>query len=178
MKEEKSGRAKLALEIYDMLDSVIISAVAVLVIFTLVFRIFVVNGSSMYPTLKHGERLIVSDMFYTPRQGDIICFYSDYRDEVLVKRVIATAGQTVDITDDYRVVVDNKELDEDYIGDIDTRLLSTPMPYTVEEGRVFVMGDNRGDSLDSRDMRIGTVSENEILGKLVIRLFPRFGMVK
>ncbi len=176
--KENSGKSKVISELYDLLDSVVLSAVCVLAIFTLVFRIFVVSGNSMYPTLKDGERLIVSGLFYDPRPGDIICFYNEYKDEVLIKRVIATEGQTIDITDDYRVFVDGKELPEDYIGDIDTHRLSTQMPYTVEKDCVFVMGDNRGDSMDSRDTRVGTVHENDILGRLVIRLFPRFGIVK
>ena len=178
--EENNTKTKInwIAELYDLLDSVVLSAVCVLVIFTLVFRIFIVSGSSMFPTLKDGERLVVSDLFYEPEPGDIICFYNDYKDEVLVKRVIATAGQTVDISDDLRVLVDGKELPEDYIGDIDTRKMSTEMPYTVEENCVFVMGDNRGDSMDSRDVRVGTVNKNEILGRLIVRLFPRFGTVK
>lgn len=176
--KEKKEKSRDLFELYDLLDSVVLSAVCVLVIFTLVFRIFVVSGNSMYPTLKDGERLIVSDLFYEPEQGDIICFYNEFKDEVLIKRVIATEGQTVDITDDYRVFVDGKELPEDYIGDIDTHRLSTQMPYTVEKDRVFVMGDNRGDSMDSRDTRVGTVHKNDILGKLVLRLFPRTGTVK
>ena len=165
-------------EAYELLDSIVLSAVCVLVLFTLIFRIFVVSGDSMFPTLKNGERLVVSGLFYDPKPGDIICFYSDYKDEVLVKRVIATAGQTVDVSDDLRVYVDGKELPEDYIGYIDTRRMSTSLPYTVEENHVFVMGDNRGDSMDSRDVRIGTVSKNDIIGRLIIRLFPRFGRVK
>lgn len=165
-------------ELFELLDSVVLSAVCVLVIFTLIFRIFVVSGDSMFPTLKNGERLVVSELFYEPKPGDIICFYNDYKDEVLVKRVIATAGQTVDIGDDLRVYVDGKELAEDYIGDIDTRRMSTQLPYTVEDDCVFVMGDNRGDSMDSRDMRVGAVHKNDILGRLIIRLFPRFGTVK
>ena len=177
-KNETKTKINWLSELFELLDSVVLSAVCVLVIFTLIFRIFVVSGDSMFPTLKNGERLIVSGLFYEPKAGDIICFYNDYKDEVLVKRVIATAGQTVDISDDFRVFVDGKELPEDYIGDIDTRKMSTPMPYTVEDNCVFVMGDNRGDSMDSRDMRVGTVHKNDILGRLIIRLLPRFCTVK
>lgn len=178
MSNEKPAFRKFLIEIYELLDSVVISAVCVLILFTLFFRIFTVSGPSMNPTLKNGERLVVSDMFYTPKQGDIICFYNDYKDEVLVKRIIATAGQTVSISDDYNVLVDGEELKEDYIGVIDTHRYSTVLPYTVEENHVFVMGDNRGDSMDSRDIRIGTVNCDDILGRLIFRLFPRFGPVK
>ena len=75
-------------------------------------------------------------------------------------------------------MVDGVELSEDYIGEIDTSPRSLELPYTVEEGKVFVLGDNRNDSLDSRYVEIGTISEHDILGRLVIRLFPRFGLVK
>lgn len=165
-------------DIYEMLDSIVLSAVCVLVLFTLIFRIFIVSGPSMFPTLRDGERLVVSGLFYDPKPGDIICFYSDYKGEVLVKRVIATAGQTVDINEDNHVTVDGEVINEDYINNINTFNLSNRLPYTVEENHVFVMGDNRGNSMDSRDVRIGTVDKNDILGKLIIRLFPRFGKVK
>ncbi len=164
-------------EIFELLDSVVISAVCVLVIFTLLFRIFVVDGPSMDPTLSDGERLVVSNLFYEAKQGDIICFYSPNRKSVLVKRVIATEGQTVDISGGL-VYVDGKQLDESYITGVETFARSTQLPYTVEEGRVFVLGDNRGESMDSRYIEIGTVSENDILGRLVLRLFPRFGTVR
>lgn len=165
-------------ELYELIDSVAVSAVVVIFVFALIFRMFVVNGPSMNPTLLNGDRLIVSNLFYTPKQGDIICFYSDARDSVLVKRIIATEGQTVDIRDDYRVYVDGVELPEDYIGDIDTTERTLELPHTVEKGHVFVMGDNRNDSLDSRYEEIGTVDTHDILGRLVIRLFPKFGTVR
>lgn len=174
VKTKKNNPVK---DIYELLDSVIISAVCVLLIFTLLFRIFIVSGPSMDPTLADGERLIVSNLFYEPKQGDIICFYSKYRDEVLVKRVIATEGQTVDLIDGL-VYVDGKELDEDYIGNIDTNIRDVKMPHTVKEGCVFALGDNRSDSLDSRYNVIGDIDKNDILGKLILRLFPRFGTVK
>lgn len=176
--QSKKSKFNFAKEIYELLDSVVISAVFVLLVFTLIFRMFIVNGPSMDPTLSNGERLIVSNLFYHPKQGDIICFYSHNRDNVLVKRVIATEGQTVDINEKSRVVVDGVELNEDYIDDIVTSKRTLELPYTVEENHVFVMGDNRNDSLDSRYTDIGTISENDILGKLIIRLFPRFGFVK
>ncbi len=171
------SKPNIVRELYELLDSVVLSAVCVLLVFTFLFRIFIVSGSSMLPTLENNERIIVSDFMYKAKTGDIICFYSRSREEILVKRVIATAGQTVDITSDNRVTVDGIELEEDYLGNVYTLEKTTKLPYTVEQGRVFVMGDNRPDSLDSRYVEIGTISEDDILGKLILRLFPNFGKV-
>lgn len=164
-------------ELFELFDSMVLSAVFVLLVFTFVFRIFIVNGPSMKPTLNNEDRLIVSNLFYKPSNGDVICFYSDYKDEVLIKRVIATAGQTVDIGADNAVYVDGVKLDEPYIYGAKTLKHSLSLPLTVADDCVFVMGDNRTDSLDSRYIEIGQVETNKILGKLMIRLFPNFGTV-
>ena len=164
-------------ELFELFDSVVLSAVFVLLVFTLVFRVFIVNGPSMNPTLSNGDRLVVSNLFYKPSNGDIICFYSDYKDEVLIKRIIATAGQTVDVGEDNSVYVDGVKLDEPYIHGVKTMEQSLSLPLTVDEDCVFVMGDNRGDSMDSRYVEIGQVETNKILGKLILRLFPNFGTV-
>ena len=166
-------------EMYELLESIIIAVVFVVLLFTLIFRIFVVSGPSMKPTLMDGDRIVVSNLFYTPGQGDIICFSKpEYKDEVLVKRVIAVAGQTVDISSDKRVTVDGEALDEDYLIDVDTDRATLDLPYTVEPGKLFVMGDNRPESYDSRYTRIGTIEVNNVLGRLILRIFPRPGMVK
>ena len=176
MSEKK--KINIANELYELLDSVILSAVCVLLVFTFIFRVFIVSGPSMFPTLENGDRLIVSNLFYTPEQGDIICFYSDVKSEILVKRVIAVAGQTVDIDSTHNVTIDGVRLQEDYIRSGITYEKTMSLPYTVKEDEVFVMGDNRTDSLDSRYAEIGAVDNNDILGKLVIRLFPNFGKVR
>ncbi len=163
--------------IYEIIDSVVVSAVVVLLLFTFVFRIFVVSGPSMNDTLKNGERIVVSDIFYTPKNGDIICFYSESEDEVLVKRVIATEGQTVNIDMAGGVYVNGVKLDEQYIGSQFTMPQNVTMPHTVEKDHVFVLGDNRGVSLDSRYSRIGDVHVHDIFGKMLFRLYP-FGKVK
>ena len=164
-------------ETFEFFDSVVLSAVLVLLVFTLVFRVFIVNGPSMKPTLTHEDRLVVSNLFYTPKNGDIICFYNEFKDEVLIKRVIATEGQTVDIDENYAVYVDGKKLDEPYIFAANTKPQTVSLPLTVKEGCVFVLGDNRVDSMDSRYLEVGQVDTNKILGKLIIRLFPKFGKV-
>ena len=166
---------KMLSSIYEILDSVVVSAVVVLLLFTFVFRIFIVSGPSMNNTLKNGERIVVSDMFYTPKRGDIVCFYSESEDEVLVKRVIATEGQTVNV-DFSGVYVDGEKLDESYIDGQLTIPQTVDMPHVVEKDHVFVLGDNRGVSLDSRYTKIGDIHEHDIFGKLLFRLYP-FGKV-
>ena len=182
-------------EVMDILESVVVALVAVMIIFSLICRVYVVDGSSMKPTLTHGDRLLVSQLFYQPKQGDIVCLVAEgYGDKVLVKRVIATAGQTIDINGDNKVTIDGAVIDEPYVDlivdevlttgnqlrydDADTAKGTFQLPYTVKEGEVFVMGDNRDGSLDSRDDRVGPVSENYILGKMLFRIFPNTGVVK
>ncbi len=164
-------------EIYELLDTVVLSAVFVLVAFTLLFRIFVVSGPSMVPTLHDKDKLVVSNLFYTPKNGDIICFYSDFKQEVLIKRVIATEGQTVDIGNDLCVYVDGVKLAEPYIAGANTMQHTFRFPYTVEQGKIIVMGDNRVDSLDSRYSEIGPVDVDDVLGRLIFRFYPEFGKV-
>ena len=176
-------------DIMDILESVVIALVAVMIIFTLVCRIYIVDGPSMNSTLTHGGRLLVSQLFYTPKQGDIVCFVAEnHQQKVLVKRVIAVAGQTVDITSDYKVTVNGEVLDEPYIDpnrdhcfDLDhnagcTHPAGVELPYTVKEGEVFVMGDNRDTSTDSR--QLGAVEEKYLLGRMLLRVWPNTGVVR
>lgn len=176
-------------DIMDILESVVVALLAVMIIFTLVCRVYVVDGPSMNSTLAHGDRLLVSQLFYQPKQGDIVCFVAEnHQQKVLVKRIIATAGQTVDITADFKVMVDGVVLDETYVDTVRdhcydlshdagcTHANGAQFPYTVQEGEVFVMGDNRDNSTDSR--QLGAVEEKYLLGKMLIRIFPNTGVVK
>ena len=176
-------------DVMDILESVVVALVAVMIIFTLVCRIYVVDGPSMNSTLAHGDRLLVSQLLYTPKQGDIVCFVAEnHQQKVLVKRVIAVAGQTVDITSDYKVSVNGEVLNETYIDPIRdhcfdyshdagcTHPAGVELPYTVKEGEVFVLGDNRDNSTDSR--QLGAVEEKYLLGKMLIRIWPNTGVVK
>ena len=160
----------------EIIDAAIIATVVVLIAFTFFFRIFVVYGTSMDTTLAQGQRIVVSDLFYTPERGDIVCLYSSEEQEVLVKRVIATGGQTVDIRNDGSVYVDGVKLAEDYIGGKLTNPHDVGMPHKVADGCVFVMGDNRDVSLDSRFSVIGDIPNDMLYGKLLVRLNP-FGKV-
>ena len=174
----------------EQLELVVIVFVIIVLIFSFAARMCQVSGDSMRDTLYNGENVIVSDVFYTPERGDIIVFHqtgesrNDYN-EPIVKRVIGVAGDTVKVEhfrDRMRVTVTDSEgnstvLDEDYIR-YEYPTYADSVTY-VEEGTVFVMGDSRSDSSDSRSARIGLVDTRRILGKVVVRVTPfdRFGKV-
>ncbi len=167
---------------YDLFESIAIAVVLVVLIFTLLFRIFVVKGPSMESTLIEGDRIIVSNLFYTPERGDVIVFSGKYNNgEVLVKRIIAVAGDTIDITQDGKVILNGSELSEPYLDA--HQVTFTPLmdpsdfPYTVQKDELFVMGDNRLESLDSRSTLVGIAERKKVLGKVVFRLFPNIGVI-
>ena len=161
-------------EIYDWMQSLVFALIVCIIVFVFIFRIVDVSGDSMNPTLINGDKLVVSDVFYKPKQGDIVIFRKDeYKAEALVKRVIATEGQTIEIDFDRgRVYVDGELLDEPYIAEPTRNQLDFQGPQTVPEGCVFVMGDNRNASSDSRKAEIGMVDERLIVGKVLLRVFP------
>ncbi|MBQ6702724.1 MAG: signal peptidase I [Clostridia bacterium] len=169
--------------IYDWLEVLVVSSVFAILLFTFVVRLAVVDGDSMNNTLHDKEMLVISNFMYEPEYSDIIVFSSPNYDIPLVKRVIATEGQTVDIDfENWKVIVDGKVLDEDYINYIPYQAMHTgdvSFPLTVPDGYVFVMGDNRNNSSDSRNARVGFVDERYILGKVRLRLTPfsKFGTV-
>lgn len=177
--QSQESRTQGILEWYEAL----ISAVVILVlVFSFVFRIIQVDGESMERTLYNGDRLIVWGAGYTPERGDIVIVdsYTSYG-RPLVKRVIALGGDTIDI--DYAagtVWVNGEELDEPYIKEPTWLSYDVEFPLTVPEGKVFLMGDNRNDSLDSRSTRVGCIDERDILGKVLLRFMPvkDFGVVQ
>ena len=152
--------------------------VSVLFVFFLVwvffFQVVEVDGTSMYPTLSDGERLVVSTFNYAPEAGDIVVIGAVDDDGVcLVKRVIATENQTVEV--DYEtghVIVDGNVIEEPYLSEkmSDTVKNEIEYPYTVPENCVFVMGDNRAVSKDSRDKDVECIDENLVVGKAVLKL--------
>ena len=160
----------------DAKDILVIVGVFML-LYVLFFRAVVVVGNSMYDTLVEGDRLlVVSNLVYRePKQGDIIVASKDsFRGgECIIKRVIATEGQEVNI--DFitgKVYVDGQVLQEDYIYSATLRAEGMVFPLIVEEGCVFVMGDNRMDSMDSRDPEIGLIDKREILGRAFFLILP------
>jgi signal peptidase I len=160
----------------DFQDLIHVLAVFMFV-YILLFRVVVVVGPSMYNTLVDGDRLIlISNVLYrNPKQGDVIVASKDsFRDgECIIKRIIATEGQTVDIDFQLGVVyVDGVGLQEDYTYTMTNMDEGMRFPLTVPDGCVFAMGDNRNESMDSRNPQIGFIDEREILGKAVFLMMP------
>ena len=170
-------------EMYQNVRTLVTVLAVLILVFTFVARIIVVSGPSMENTLQNGDAMLVWSLGYTPEQGDVVVLTKrSYQEDSIVKRVIATGGQTVDI--DYAtgtVYVDGVALEEDYIkeqmqvpsyGDVVNHV-------TVPEGCIFVMGDNRNQSADSRYPGIGIVDERCVIGRVVMVLFPfsNFGLL-
>ena len=163
-------------EWYEWVQALVCSVLAVVVVFTFAVRLIGVDGHSMVPTLQDGDRLLVlTSLLYDDYQyGDIVVLRKEsFLEEPIVKRVIAREGQTVDI--DFvtgSVTVDGVLLHEDYINELTFTEEGTEFPLTVPEGSIFVMGDNRNHSNDSRDSRLGTVDTRYVIGKAVFLAFP------
>ena len=163
--------------LYEWVEAAVFSLTLVVLIFSFLFRIVGVDGNSMNPTLKNGERLIITNLMYTPKQGDIVII-NRYTQEPLVKRVIAVAGDTLEINGETnQVIVNGKVLAESYTKGLTYPLYFQPTKQVVPDGCVFVMGDNREDSMDSRFPEVGFIHTEDIMGKAVYRFLPisRFG---
>ena len=167
--QAKPVRGQNLLEWYEALIS---AALVLVLIFSFFFRIIQVDGESMVPTLENGDKLIVWGAGYEPQRGDVVIVdsYTVYG-KPLVKRVIAKGGDTISIDYDSGVVMVNGEvLQEDYIAEPTYLGYDVQFPYTVPEGTVFVMGDNRNQSLDSRSTYVGCIDERDILGLSLIHI--------
>ena len=159
---------------FDLVELFIVTLALVMIISAFFFRHTIVDGASMEKTLYDQEHLIISDVFYEPKPGDIIVF-ADYTTAIkknLVKRVIAVGGDRVKITREGQVIVNGKLLEEDYVNIDEPGYKYRPLEITVPEGELFVMGDHRNESVDSRDPYIGTISEDAVLGRVLIRIYP------
>ncbi len=169
-------REKKSREAYEWVQALVCSVLAVVLLFTFAVRLIGVDGHSMVPTLQDGDRLLVLNAMlcggYEP--GDIVVLRKEsFLPTPIVKRVVAAEGQVVDI--DFTsgtVFVDGKPLQEDYISERTFTAEGTAFPLTVPKGSVFVLGDNRNNSTDSRDARLGTVDERYIIGRAVYLAFP------
>lgn len=171
---KKPKDPKLISNIYDIV-SVIVSAVAVIaIVFTFVTRVLVVSGASMKPTLNNGDTVAISSLKRSFDYGDIVIVAQpNAMHKTLIKRVIAVGGQTVDIDSEKGIVyVDGKALDEKYTLEPTYSRGNIEFPATMPEGMLFVMGDNRNDSTDSRMSVVGFIDEKYIMGKVIGRIMP------
>ena len=179
--------AKGVKTLYEWLEEIVIALTLVILVFTFLFRVVTVTGESMLPNFVEGQKLIVTNLGHSVEQGTVVVI-TNVLNEPIIKRVIATEGQTVDIDYETGVVyVDGEAVDETQFGlenGITTRSYSTleamVFPQTVPEGCVFVLGDNRGVSKDSRYTEVGMVDTRHILGEAVFTLYPfdRFGVIE
>ncbi|RPF48812.1 signal peptidase I [Hydrogenoanaerobacterium saccharovorans] len=171
--EQKNNRLFVK-NAFEWVESIAFAVITVVLIFTFLFRVVGVEGKSMEPTLHDGNFIVISDLFFQPKNNDVVVITpTTSLDIPIVKRVIATGGQTVDI--DFKkgiVYVDGKALDEPYIAEPTNLYYDIVFPQTVPEGYIFVMGDNRNHSLDSRDSTIGMVDMRYVLGKALVRILP------
>ena len=165
----KRYRSVLRNTIYTLIT---VAAAAVLIA-TLLLPVLQITGTSMAPNLLEGD-IVVSMNGSKYKPGDVIAFYFD--NKVLVKRVIATAGQWVDIDENGTVYLDGEVLEEPYLQDKALGQCNIELPYQVPESRIFVMGDHRSVSLDSRNTAVGCVSDEQIVGRLIFRIWPWEGI--
>ena len=170
-------------DFFDWVESVVMALMFCVLLFTFVMRVVGVDGTSMINTLEHGDRLLISNLFYTPKQGDIVVLRKEsFSEDNIIKRVIATENQTVKIDfETGEVFVDGEKLDERYV-----HLEMLPMRaldfqhmidkelggVLVPENSIFVMGDNRNGSQDSRDESIGCVDNRYVMGRLLLLIYP------
>lgn len=169
-REKYRGRYKRLLR--GTVSTVLVVIAAAVLISNLLLPILRIYGSSMSPTLVNGN-IVTSLRGGSYERGDIVAFY--YNDKILVKRIVGLPGEVIDIDEDGSVSVDGEPLDEPYLDEKALGECDIELPYQVLEGRYFVMGDNRSVSSDSRSSQVGCVAEEQVIGKLIFRLWPLDG---
>lgn len=181
--DEEKGSFKM--DLYFWMQALAVALVFLVLTFTFVGRVIRVVGSSMVPTLHQGDLMLLQSVGYEPQQGDVVVLRkSAFLPQPVVKRVIATAGQHVVVSyADQCVYVDGEKLDEPYINEVMRDPLSselTVLDVVVPEGSIYVMGDNRNHSSDSRSENLGTVDTRYVLGRAICVLLPfsDFGLIE
>ena len=168
-------------ELYDWMQSLVSALLVCVLVFAFLVRIIGIIGSSMEPSFSNGDSVVISNLFYTPKQGDIIVLRKlAFQEEPIIKRIIAVEGQTVDIDFEKGIVyVDDQPLSELYVADLTLTPIDFDGKITVPNNCIFVMGDNRNNSTDSRSSQIGCVDVRYVMGKVLLRLLPinEFGTV-
>ncbi len=166
-------KGKLISQLFDVVDVFITAVIMILIVFTFVFRFVGVEGTSMVETLHENDWLAITSTINKVERGDIVVITQpNYFNEPLIKRVIGLSGETIDLDiENQKVYIDGVPLEEDYTSS-PLKLEDLSFPMTVPEGCVFVMGDNRSGSTDSRSSMVGMIDEDYLLGKVVFRVFP------
>ena len=183
--EKKKSEGRFSSELFSWGESLMVVLIFFVIIFTFFVRLIGVDGSSMYPTLQDHNIMIVSNLGYTPAKGDVVVLNKEgfWNDQPIVKRVIATGGDTIAIdAETGDVSVNGETLDESYIAEKINpfdKLGDQIYPLTVPKGSIFVMGDNRNASTDSRWSDLGVVDERYVLGHVLSVVYPfsNFGSV-
>lgn len=168
LKRIKNRREYLRILKSTTFSLIVVAAVAVL-ISLLLLPVLIVTGTSMTPTLQNDE-LVVCRKKGSFEKGDVIAFY--YNNKVLLKRVIGVSGDVIDIKDDGTVFVNGEEIDEPYVDEKALGECDIKLPYQVPEERIFVMGDHRSTSVDSRTKKVGCIAEEAVVGRVVLRISP------
>lgn len=181
-KKRKDSPSGFISWLFDWVSALLFAFVIFVLILTFCFRLVDVDGSSMLQTLQDGNKVIVTGLNYEPQVGDIVVIsHGAELDKALVKRIIAVGGQTVDINSETgEVIVDGIVLDEPYINGKTVAEGDTEFPLEVTDGNVFVLGDNRPISKDSRYTEVGLIENENIIGKVRFRIYPfnEFGKVE
>jgi len=180
-KAPKKESFSIAYELYEWAQAMVFAIILVVMLSVVGIRIIGIDGESMEPTLFNQDKVLLNNLMYEPKAGDVVIFtikglrmygFEDH-DQPLVKRVVAVEGQTVDIDFEKGIVyVDGVAQDEPFIKEPTHTMIDVNFPVTVPEDCLFVMGDNRNNSSDSRDSRVGMVDKRYLLGKVLARVYP------
>lgn len=162
-------RHSFALTLRSTVASLIVVAAIAVMISTMIMPVLRVTGTSMTPTLQN-DQVIICNKLAECQKGDVVAFY--YNNKVLIKRVIGVAGDVIDISGDGVVSVNGEPLDEPYVSELALGECDIELPYQVPDNRIFVMGDHRSVSIDSRSTSVGCVAIENVIGKVLLRVYP------